>query len=122
MFGCVRRQWTRSRIDDAMIDNIPVCNSGISSLSDIEIESVEGVPGSVHPELVEGTSHTELPHFLKRGYPDIGLPPTKSHPGALHFPEISPPREPCGQDRASTAEWDQREWARLVDARLIGGN
>ena len=49
-------------------------------------------------------STRELPDFLKLGFPDIGLPPAKSRPGALHFPEILPPREPYGQDRASTAE------------------
>ena len=67
-------------------------------------------------------STRELPDFLKHGFPDIGLPPAKSRPGALHFPEILPPREPYGQDRASTAEWAQREWERLVDAGLIGSN
>ena len=66
-------------------------------------------------------STRELPEFLKLGFADIGLPPAKSRPGALHFREIPPPREPYGQDRASTAEWAQREWERLVDAGLIGG-
>ena len=65
-------------------------------------------------------STRELPEFLKQGFPDIGLPPAKSRPGALHFPEIPPPREPCGQDRASTTEWAQREWERLVELGLIG--
>ena len=67
-------------------------------------------------------STRELPDFLKQGFPDIGLPPAKSRPCALRFPEIPPLREPYGQDRASTAEWAQREWERLVDAGLIGSN
>ena len=66
-------------------------------------------------------STRELPEFLKQGFPGISLPPAKCRPGALHFPEIPPPREPCGQDRGSTVEWAQREWERLVDAGLIGG-
>ena len=65
-------------------------------------------------------SHRELPDFLKQGFPDIGLPPARSRPGALHFPEIRPPRAPSGHDRASTAEWAQREWQRLVGLGLIG--
>ena len=63
----------------------------------------------------------ELPDFLKRGYPDSGLPPKRVPPGALRFPELGPVREPVGQDRAASAEWAVREWARLVDAGLIGG-
>ena len=62
----------------------------------------------------------ELPDFLKHGYADAGLPSPKPRPGTMRYPERAPPREPCGQDRASTAEWAQREWARLVDAGLIG--
>ena len=66
-------------------------------------------------------STRELPDFLKQGFPDIGLPPAKSRPGALHFPEMRPVTDPYGQDRASTAEWAQREWERLVGLGLIGG-
>ena len=65
-------------------------------------------------------SHRELPDVLKRGYPEIGLPPAKQKPGAMRFPEIRPPRAPSGHGRASNAEWAVREWARLVGLGLIG--
>ena len=67
-------------------------------------------------------SHRELPDFLKRGYPEFGLPPAKLKPGAMRFPEIGPTRAPSGHDRASNAEWAVREWARLVGLGLIGSN
>ena len=65
-------------------------------------------------------STRELPQFLKRGFPDIGLPPAKNRPGTMRFPEAAPPREPWGHDGAGGKEWDVREWVRLVDAGLIG--
>ena len=71
---------------------------------------------SAHTEPVEG----ELPHFLKQGFPDIGQPPARLQPGAMRFPELRPPREPCGHDRAASAEWAVRQWARLVELGLIG--
>ena len=73
---------------------------------------------SVQPEPVKG----ELPDFLKRGFPDIGLPPARPRPGAMHFPEMRAPAETWGHDPASDREWAAREWARLIDAGLIGGN
>ena len=30
----------------------------------------------------------ELPDFLKRGFPDIGLPPAKVGPSRMAFPEM----------------------------------
>ena len=69
-----------------------------------------------HTEPVEG----ELPDFLKQGFPDIGLPPAKLPPAGMRFPELRPQREPCGHDRAASAEWAVREWARLVELGLIG--
>lgn len=62
----------------------------------------------------------ELPNFLKQGFPDIRLPPAKLQPGGMRFPELPPPCEPWGQDRAAAAEWAVREWARLVELGLIG--
>ena len=63
------------------------------------------------PEPAEGpATHTELPHFLKRGYPDIGLPPAKCRPGTMRFPEARAPREAWGHDGAGGGEWAVREW------------
>ena len=66
-------------------------------------------------------STRELPQFLKRGFPDIGLPPAKNRPGTMRFPEAAPPREPWGHDGADGTVGVVREWVRLVDAGLIGG-
>ena len=66
----------------------------------------------VHPEPVEG----ELPDFLKRGFPDIGLPPAKVGPSRMAFPEMRAPVEPGLHDTASMGEWVVRDWLRHVDA------
>ena len=66
----------------------------------------------VHPEPVEG----ELPDFLKRGFPDIGLPPAKPRPGRMAFPEMRAVVEPGLHDAASMGEWVVRDWAAHVDA------
>ena len=63
---------------------------------------------------------TPLPDFLKHGHPDLGLPAPRPRPGTMHFPEAPPPRAPWGHEHASTGEWAQREWERLVDAGVIG--
>ena len=52
--------------------------------------------------------------------PDVKAIRAKTRLSQAKFAESL--REPYGQDRASTAEWAQREWERLVDAGLIGGN
>ena len=51
--------------------------------------------------------------------PDVKAIRAKTRLSQAKFAESL--REPYGQDRASTAEWAQREWERLVDAGLIGG-
>lgn len=81
-------------------------------------------PEPAEPRAAAGQqpNHRELPDFLKQGFPDTGLPPAKRQPGALRFPEIPPPREPWGHDRAASVEWSVREWIRLVELGLIGGN
>ena len=61
-------------------------------------------------------STRELPDFLKRGFPDIGLPPAKPRPGRMAFPEMRPVQEPGLHDAASMGEWVVRDWVRLVDA------
>ena len=66
----------------------------------------------VHPEPVEG----ELPDFLKRGFPDIGLPAARPRPGRMAFPEMRPVVEPGLHDAASMGEWVVRDWAAHVDA------
>ena len=70
--------------------------------------------------VVAPSTHTELPHFLKHGYPDIGLPPAKCRPGTMRFPEARPPREPWGHDGAGGAEWAVREWLGHIAAGRIG--
>lgn len=65
-------------------------------------------------------SITELPDFLKQGFPGIGLPPAKSRPGRMAFPEARPVVEPGLHDAASMGEWVVRDWVKLVDAGLIG--
>ena len=70
----------------------------------------------VHPEPVEG----ELPDFLKRGFPDIGLPPAKMGPSRMAFPEMRPVVEPGLHDTASMGEWVVRDWIKHVDAGRIG--
>ncbi len=66
----------------------------------------------VQPEPVEG----ELPDFLKRGFPDIGLPPARPRPGRMAFPEMRPVVEPGLHDAASMGEWVVRDWIKHVDA------
>ena len=66
-------------------------------------------------------STRELPDFLKRGFPDIGLPPARPRPGRMAFPEMRPVVEPGLHDAASMGEWVVRDWAAHVDAGLIGG-
>ena len=57
----------------------------------------------------------ELPDFLKRGFPDIGLPPARPRPGRMAFPEMRPVVEPGLHDAASMGEWVVRDWAAHVD-------
>ena len=65
-------------------------------------------------------TQTELPDFLRCGYPDIGLPPAKCRPGTIRFPEARPPRDPWGHDGAGGKEWDVREWVEHVATGRIG--
>ncbi len=71
---------------------------------------------TAHPEPVEG----ELPDFLKRGFPDIRLPPAKPRPGRMAFPEMRAVAEPGLHDAASMGEWVVRDWVRLVNEGLSG--
>ena len=61
-------------------------------------------------------STTDLRDFLKRAFPDIGLPPAKVEPSRMAFPEMRPVTEPGLHDTASMGEWVVRDWVRLVDA------